>query len=208
MTALFITIEGIDGCGKSTQAGLLFRWMKRRGLDVIKTKEPGGTRAGKRLRSLLLRGEPLSPIAELFLYLADRAEHVASVIRPALGQGRIVICERFSHSTLAYQGFGRGLDLALVRRLDSAATGGLRPDIALLLDISPAAALARVPAARRDRIEGETAGFRKRVVAGYRELARQDSRVRVVSAGDGALEVFGRVRHTIGEVLERKRGKP
>ncbi len=207
MKPLFITMEGIDGCGKSTQAALLARWMKRQGFDVLRTKEPGGTTVGKRLRNIILRGERLSPMAELFLYLADRAEHVNSVILPALKQGETVISERFSHSSLAYQGYGRGLDLGLISRLDAVATGGLRPGITLLLHISAEKAMARLAPARRDRMEAETLAFRSRVVAGYQALARQDPGIHLLPAEGTELDVFSRIRQTIEGVLERKRGK-
>ena len=204
---MFITFEGIDGCGKSTQAAMLARWMRRRGFDVVRTKEPGGTAPGRMLRRLILKGEPIWPMAELFLYLADRAEHVDSVVRPALQQGKVVISERFSHSTLAYQGYGRGLNLGMVRRLDAAATGGLRADTTILLDISAPRALARLPASRRDRMEGESLAFRKRVIAGYRSLAAQDPVIRLVSAEGAELDVSRRVIKVVEGVLERKRGK-
>lgn len=205
---MFITLEGIDGCGKSTQAAMLARWMRRRGYEVVRTKEPGGTATGRRLRNIILRGDSISPITELFLYLADRAEHVDRVIRPALQRGKVVISERFSHSTLAYQGHGRGLQLGMVRRLNAAATRGLRPDVVVLLDLSADKAVARLSGLRRDRMEGETLAFRKKVVAGYRALARQDRTMRVVPAHGAPLEVFKRVRQAVEGALERKRGEP
>ena len=135
----FITFEGIEGSGKSTQAARLADALKRAGHEVVTTREPGGTELGRKLRAILLEADAVAPTAEteLFLYLADRAEHVSRLIRPALDRGAVVICDRFSDSTLAYQAWGRGLDVEMVRRADRFARAGTRPDRTILLESCP-----------------------------------------------------------------------
>jgi dTMP kinase len=179
---LFITIEGIDGSGKTTQAELLVARLRSEGYTVCQTREPGGSPVGEHLRTLVLSPDhEISPEAELFLYLADRALHVSQVVRPALEAGQVVVCERHADSTLAYQGFGRGLEVALLRRLNHMATGGLQPDLTVVLDLD--AQHARLDGARLDRLESEGHEFLARVAAGFRELARAEpERVKLVDA--------------------------
>lgn len=205
MAGLFITLEGIDGCGKSTQARLLAEWLRGLGHHVVLTHEPGGTRAGEGLRALLLAPEGRIPAAaELFLYLADRAMHVAEVIRPALAQGRVVVCERYTDSTLAYQGAGRGLGTELVRQLSGLATGGLVPDLTVVLDVAPGQA--RLDEGRLDRLESEGRQFRARVAAAFRRLAEEEpQRVKLV---DGAAEVGVVHEKVAGLVVELLRRRP
>jgi len=183
---LFITIEGIDGCGKTTQARLLVEWLHARGRPVLATREPGGTPPGERLRALVLAPDEIVPSeAELFLYLADRSFHIANAVRPALEKGEVVVCERHADSTLAYQGYGRGIDVELLRRLNIMATGGLIPDLTLVLDITPEQA--RLDEKRLDRLESEGRDFVERVVAGFRELARAEpKRIKLI---DGSIEI-------------------
>ncbi len=173
--SLFVTFEGIEGSGKSTHLRQLAAQLRRGGRDVIETREPGGTRAGAAIRELLLGGErsPLAPLAELFLYCADRTEHLDEVVRPALAAGRVVLCDRFSDSTIAYQGYGRRLALDVVRALDESARRGLRPALTILLDcpITEGLARARSRSAAADRFEGEAAAFHERVRAGFLALA-------------------------------------
>jgi dTMP kinase len=173
---LFITLEGGEGAGKSTQAQLLVQRLGNAGYPVLLTREPGGTGLGRWLDGLLEEGGPaLGPLPELLLFSAARAQHVAEVIRPALERGDVVICDRFSDSTLAYQGYGRGLDMELIRALIKAATSTLWPDITLLLDIPPEAGLARKDHERvRDRIGAETVAFHRRVRQGYLALAKEE----------------------------------
>jgi len=165
--SLFITFEGGEGAGKSTQAAILTERVRTSGREALSLREPGGTPLGERLRDLLLHGEGLSPETELLLFLAARAQLVASVIQPALDRGAIVICDRFSDSTVAYQGYGRGLDLDAVRSLDAFATGGLEPDLTFFLGLSSPAGLAR-KAGEEDAFQNEELAFHERVQAGYR----------------------------------------
>jgi dTMP kinase len=170
----FISFEGIEGCGKSTQVRLV---AERLGPRAVETREPGGTLIGQALRDIVLdpRTQALSPVAELLIYFADRAQHVAEVIRPALAEGRIVLCDRHVESSLAYQGYGRGLPLDAIRALGRLAAGGLRPDAIVLVDVPVALGLSR--ARRRgasDRLEAEELAFHERVRAGYDALAAQE----------------------------------
>ncbi len=150
---MFITLEGGEGTGKTTQQTLLAEQLQKKGYACLCTREPGGTALGKELRALLLHGDPISPTAELLLYAADRAEHVQTRIRPALAAGQVVLCDRFTDSTLAYQGYGRDLDLGVIRQLNQLATGGLEPDLTLWLDLPPELGLARARSRSRQGYE-------------------------------------------------------
>lgn len=177
----FITLEGVEGSGKTTQAGLLARALREGGYRVGVTHEPGGTRAGEAIRAILL--DPASSLdvaVELLLILADRAQHVREKLRPALKAGEIVISDRYSDSTVAYQGYGRGVDLTLLAELNRFASDGLAPDLTILLDCPVETGLARTRArhgadARSpDRFEGEDVRFHRRVRAGFLEIARAE----------------------------------
>jgi len=175
---VFITFEGIEGCGKSTQLALLAAALQERSSPVTVTREPGGTRAGDAIRRLLLdtSAPGLDPLAELLLYLADRAQHVRETVKPALAAGRIVLCDRFSDSTIAYQGYGRGGDVARIRLLDEVARDGCRPDLTFLLDCPVSLGLERVRTRAAtpegtDRLEREPDAFHERVHAGFLKLA-------------------------------------
>lgn len=182
--SLFLSIEGGDGAGKSTQAELLMIRLKASGVDALLVHEPGGTDFGEQVRRLVKGDVERSPMSELFLFEAARAQLVQDVIRPALEAGRVVVTDRYTDSSLAYQGSGRGLDLADVRALNHAATGGLMPDATVLLDISPDLALARVDGSdggngRSDdpeqaRFEREPIEFHRRVSEGFRALASEE----------------------------------
>jgi len=169
---LFITFEGGEGCGKSTQSRLLLKKLLQRNIPAVLTHEPGGTALGNELRKTLKRkrGSSFSPQAELFLLAASRAQLVADVIRPALEAGRVVICDRFTHSTMVYQGYGRGLDFTAIKMVNNVATGNLNPDIIILLDISPEQGLARKQSLK-DRFELEDLSFHRRVREGYLKMA-------------------------------------
>lgn len=187
MRGRFITFEGPEGAGKSTQLALLQEWMTAAGLPHRTTREPGGTELGLGIRKLLLapRGEPIEPMAELLLYEADRAQHIARVIRPALEAGIHVLCDRYTDSTLAYQVYGRGLPEEKVRELNALATGGLVPDLTFLCNVPPAIGLSRARGeSAGDRLEGESLAFHEKVGAGFLELAEREApRIRLLPAG-------------------------
>jgi dTMP kinase len=169
---LFITFEGGEGCGKSTQSRLLLKKLEQRNIPAVLTHEPGGTALGNELRKTLKRkgGAPISPQAELFLLAASRAQLVTEVIRPALKEGKVVICDRFTHSTMVYQGYGRGLDFTAIKMVNNMATRHLNPDLIILLDISPEQGLARKQSLK-DRFELEDLSFHRRVREGYVKMA-------------------------------------
>jgi len=195
MTALppgrFLVLEGIDGCGKTTQLGGLAQWLPSSGLmpagaQLLSTREPGGTALGRSLRQLLLHPpEGASPAsrAELLLYAADRAQHVQELIAPALAAGNWVLSDRFSGSTAAYQGHGRGLDLALISQLEQVATAGLRPDLCVWLELAPAEAARRRQGQSEDRIEAEGLAFLERVHRGFAALSERPGWRRLAAAG-------------------------
>lgn len=202
---LFITLEGLDGTGKSTQLALLAEWLRQRGRTVRVTEEPGGTPLGLALRELIQhdRETPPVPRAELFLFLAARAQHVDALIRPALERGEVVLCSRFSHSTLAYQIHGLELDDQAVRDADRFAAAGLLPDRVLIFDADPAAAAARRDArSHPDRIEDRAAAFHRRVRDGFRALAAADpQRLRLIDAEAPIEAVQAACRAAIEDLL-------
>ena len=208
MSGLFITLEGVDGCGKTTQARLLAEWLVAQvpqPAGVLLTRQPGGTAIGEQLRELVLSPQNhITPEAELFLYLADRAVHVAEVVVPALDRGCVVVCERYTDSTLAYQGYGRGLDLKLLRRLNEMATEGVTPDLTLVLNI-PAAEV-RLDASRLDRLESAGGDFRERVADGFRALARgEPERVKILDGMQSIQAVHEQIIALVGALLETAR---
>jgi dTMP kinase len=178
---VFISFEGIEGSGKSTVMAAVERALRAEGRDVVVTREPGGTPVGDAAREILLHKRDLAidPLTELMLMNASRAQLVADVIRPALARGADVLCDRYTHSSLAYQGYGRGVALDAVRSVCDAATRGLMPDLTLLIDISYETSRARISARGRghDRMEQEEEAFHRRIHDGYLEIARHDERV-------------------------------
>jgi dTMP kinase len=194
---VFISFEGIEGTGKTTQARLLSERLSDEGHEVVLTFEPGGTVIGSKIREILLLPDhdEMSAVAELLLYNADRAQHLAEKIVPAIAEGKIIITDRFSDSTLAYQGYARGIDRALITSLDRLATGGLLPDFTILFDLDVETGLARNRGANKtDRIELEDSAFHRRVRDGYLEIAKANpDRVSIVDAALPAAEVHARV---------------
>lgn len=203
----FITFEGPEGSGKSTHIGLLAGELRGCGMDVLVTREPGGTPLGEAVRRLLQHnGSGEAPVAraEVLLFLASRAQHVDRVIRPALAAGQWVLCDRFEDSTFAYQGFGRGFDLAALREANAFATGGLKPDLTILLDVLPATSRARLlarqtaTASAPDRIEREADDFHFRLRSGFLELAAHEpGRFAVLSSERAQESVAADVRAAV-----------
>ena len=198
----FITVEGIEGAGKSTHLPHIQRLLEGRGHPVVVTREPGGTEVGEAIRTLLLapREEGMEADTELLLMFAARAEHLGRVIRPALAAGRWVLCDRFTDATFAYQGGGRGVEARRIEVLEEWVQGGLRPDLTLLFDCPPEVGLARIAGrGGPDRIEGEGVAFFRRIRAAYLERA---ARYRVIDAAGDPATVEGRVTAAL-EALER-----
>lgn len=180
---LFITFEGADGCGKTTQIKLLDEYLRGKGYQTLLTREPGSKGLGVKLREILLNydGE-VSPQCESFLFLADRAQHVDCIIKPALKEGVIVLCDRHTDSTVAYQGYGRGLDLEQIHNLNKIATSGLKPDLTFVFDVDVETSQSRV-GAEKDRMESAGIEFFERVRQGFLEIAKQEpNRVKVIDS--------------------------
>ncbi len=204
--SLFITFEGGEGCGKSYQARALYRKLVKLSLPVMLTHEPGGTPLGKKLRRWLKGNNELkiSPLVELLLFNASRAQLVADVIQPALAEGKIVICDRYTDSTTAYQSYGRGLDLDMVLAVNDAATGGLKPNLVVLLDIAPEFGLARKKDAVQDRFEREEVAFHQRVREGYLKLAAAElERWLVLDGRQNREEIANLVWQRVSKLLPR-----
>ena len=189
MTGYFLTLEGIDGCGKSTHARRVADALTAAGREVVLTREPGATDLGQKLRKALLETEgPVSDVAEVLGFAADRAQHVDEVIRPALGRGEVVISDRFADSTRAYQGSGRGVDREMLERAIELATGGLSPDLTILIDVDLAVARERSAETASDRLERESDAFFECVREGFLELARREPHRISTIDGSGSLE--------------------
>jgi dTMP kinase len=212
----FITLEGIEGTGKTTQCALLCDYLRGHGIDVVETREPGGTSLGEEIRRLLLSPEGEGPgiEAELLLFLAARAQLVKQVIVPSIEAGKWVICDRFSDATLAYQGYGRGIDPEAVRKINEVAVGGIRPDKTILLDLDVETGIRRAVAGKAefsssksgDRMEKEDKAFHRRVREGYRLLAGQDpGRIVMVSVTGSIEDVHGVVVSHIDPLLAKKK---
>lgn len=199
----FLSFEGGEGVGKTTQIAKLAHAFEAAGSPVVVTREPGGSQVANRIRSLLLdsRMKGLTPLAELFLYEASRAQHVLDTIQPALASGKVVICDRFADSSVVYQGVARGLKGPLVRELNRLATGGLRPDLTFVLDLDPRIGLARVGSRGiLDRIESEALSFHRAVRSGFRRLAREEPRrVKIIDASRSRDDIHAAIlRHLPG----------
>lgn len=211
---LFFTFEGIDGCGKTTQLELFERHLKRARLPVVVTREPGGTELGERIRKLVLPSAPfqVDPRAEVLLLFASRAQNVAQVILPALHKGYLVLCDRFTDASLAYQGYGRGIPLASIRQLHRLACQGVDPDLTFVIDIDPATSVERARhrnvSARDDegRFEQEAFDFYQRVQRGYHALARREPhRVKLIPGEDNIQSIHRKILGQANPLLERFR---
>lgn len=209
---IFITLEGIDGTGKSTQMRLLVKHLRARGHRVVVTREPGGTKLGEQIRAILLASQTgrVAPLAELALIYSARAQHLEEVVRPALARGQLVVSDRFNDASLAYQGHGRGLGEATVRAFDRIVCGKTQPQLTLLLDLDPRVALARAQGreirrnSAHSRFEAQGLKFHQRVRAGYLAIARREPRrMKVVRADRPVAEVQTEIRRIVDKFLDR-----
>jgi len=205
---MFITFEGMEGSGKSTAMARIGAWLEASGHEVVYTREPGGSELGRKLRGILLdmRNNDIVPTAELFLYLADRAQHTASLVRPALEQGAIVLSDRFADSTIVYQGYGRGLDIPILENLNAAAVNGTWPDLTLLFDLDAETGLARANARNltegkalsEGRFEAEGLAFHSRIRQGFLDwAARYPERFSIINAMQNIDAVFDDAKKAI-----------
>ena len=211
---MFITLEGIEGSGKTSQMGRLQQFLEDRGVECVSTRQPGGTRIGENIRTILLdpSNSALVPSAEMLLYMADRAQHIFELIRPSLEAGKTVLCDRYFDATLVYQGFARELNLELIRQLHKLLFDDLKPDITLLLDLSPQTGLARAweqlstgqRAGRESRFEAEAIAFHEKVRAGYLELARlEPDRIQIIDAAQTYDQVFADISKILSSMMDK-----
>jgi dTMP kinase len=211
---MFITLEGIEGSGKTTQISRLVEFLEDRGIECVTTRQPGGTLIGKNIRSILLdpANSALEPLAELLLYMADRAQHINELIRPALQNGKTVVCDRYFDATLVYQGFARGLSIELIGQLHQLLFDDLKPDVTLLLDLSPQVGLKRAwqqlnngqRSGDESRFEDEAVAFHEKVRAGYLELARlEPDRFRIIDAAKTQDQVFAVMKKVVSFLLKQ-----
>lgn len=203
MKGKFITFEGSEGCGKSTQSRMLYNYLRNRGYKVIYIREPGGTKVSEKIRKILLdaKNSAISPICEMLLYMAARAQVVNEIISPAIAAGKIVICDRFLDSTLAYQGYGLGMDILFIRRAGDFATGKIKPDLTIFLDLPVREGLV-YRKHRKDRIERRSLNYHSRVRNGYLKLAAAEpERIKVVKVAKEKKETQGKIRNLIEKIL-------
>lgn len=205
MSGKLIVFEGVEGCGKTTQMQRCFQWLESLNISVILTREPGGTELGKDLRALLLEKSPSKPVGEvteLLLYAADRSQHIEEELKPNLTIGKFILCDRYTDSTIAYQGYGRGLNMNLIHQLNQIATGGLESDLTIWLDVDVEVGLSRKRGqAKLDRIEQETITFHRRVQQGYTELATSNPSRIVRIDGNNSQDI---VQKNIQEILQQR----
>src|SRR4030042_2634459 len=209
---LFITFEGLDGSGKTTQMEILNDYLKNRGFDVVTTIEPGGTKIGRKIRKILLDKEnhDISPLAETLLFLASRAELVSEVIAPALREGKIILCDRFFDSTVVYQGIARGLGEKEILKMNLWATGGMVPDITFLLSVKVSKGKKRMSDAdkKTDRIELEKDSFKEKIYRGYLDIAKKNKDRIVIIDGENSIKsISEEIKNKVCEYLEKKRGQ-
>ena len=206
--SLFITFEGCEGSGKSFQSNVLHKLLTRDEIPAIQTREPGGTPLGEDItKCLKWQTSPISPLSELLLFNASRSHLVETVINPALQEGKVVICDRFTDSTVVYQGFGRELDMQTVEMVNNLATGGLKPDLTILMDILPGVGLARKRGQKRDRFEKESLTFHNRIRKGYLELAaKEPDRWLVIDASKNKEDIAREIWQKVRQLLNQRNG--
>ena len=205
MKGKFITFEGSEGCGKSTQSKLLYQYLKRSGYRVLYLREPGSTKVSEKIRKILLdaRNDSMCAVTEMLLYMAARAQIVAEIIKPALAAGRIVICDRFLDSTIAYQGYGLGMDIGMIKTIGALTTQGVKPDLTILLDL-PIEKGFKYHDPRKDRIEQRSGAYHAAVRKGYLQLARQDpARVKVIHGQADKQQIQQQIRLHVDKFLKR-----
>jgi len=211
---MFITLEGIEGSGKTTQIGRLVGFLEERGTECVATRQPGGTLIGEKIRSILLdpANSALESMTELLLYMADRSQHIYELIRPCLEAGKTVVCDRYFDATVVYQGFARGLNIELIQQLHQILFDDFKPDVTLLLDLAPQVGLQRAwqqlntgqRSGHESRFEAETVAFHEKVRAGYLELARlEPGRFRIVDAAQSQDEVFTAISKNVSSLLKQ-----
>lgn len=198
----FITFEGADGCGKTTQSELVKKYLEDKGFDVVWTREPGSIGLGQKIRELLLHYDgDVAPMCEAFLFLADRAQHIEKFIKPAVDNGKIVLCDRHTDSTIAYQGYGRGEDIVQLKYLNNLATGDMKPDLTFVFDVTTETAQKRV-GSEKDRMESAGIEFHKKVRHGYLKIAKQEpERVKVVDANQTIEKVFADTKAVLDKIF-------
>ena len=208
MRGALITVEGVEGSGKSTQCARLAQYLTTRGIEVVQTSEPDGTSLGLRIRALFEADGPTpTPLTQTFLFVAARHEHVTRVIAPALTRGAVVISDRYTDATVAYQGHGQGVDVQTIGELNMLATGGVLPDLTLVLDLDPVEGMQRIRGRALDAFEKMDLAFHRRVREGYLEIARSDkSRVTVLDAGRAPDVLHANVTRAVDECLARRGG--
>ena len=204
---LFITFEGADGCGKTTQLNLVKNMLTEKGYDVVTTREPGSLELGKKIREILLHYDGVvADRCEMFLFLADRAQHIETFIKPAIEQGKVVLCDRHIDSTIAYQGYARGQDIQLLKDLNKIAVNNVSPDLTLLFDVATEVAQERV-GSEKDRMEATGIEFHRKVRQGYLELQKENpDRIKLINANNSIENVYEEVKRNIIDILEEKRG--
>jgi dTMP kinase len=203
MKGKFITFEGSEGCGKSTQSKLLYQYLKRKGFKVVYLREPGGTKVSEKLRKILLdsKNDSMAPMAEMLLYMAARAQIVHEVIVPALKNGSIVICDRFLDSTIAYQGYGLGVDIKLIKCVGEMATSGIKPDFTIFLDLPLKKGL-KHRRQSKDRIEKRSLAYHSRVLEGYLKLAHlEPKRIKIVKVHKDKFKTQSEIRKLVDKFL-------
>ena len=203
---LFITFEGPEGCGKSTQSRLIAKFLKKEGYNVLYTREPGGTPVGDRIRDVLLNAKSIkiSPLTETLLFEASRAELIDEVIKPALRKKQIVISDRFNDATLVYQGYAGGIPLKDIEKIESASMKGVKPDLTVILDISAKEGLGKIHHGKKDRMESKKLSFHNRVRRGYLDIARRNKkRIKVIKTKRTIDKTFEEVKLEVMNVIRR-----